>query len=61
MIEDCFALINRCVTKPCYHLLRRTDIAKNPVVKENLPLILTIMINKFEHARGLIENQERMF
>lgn len=41
----------RCVTKPCYHLIRRTDIAKNPVVKENLPLILTIMINKFEHAR----------
>jgi hypothetical protein len=43
---------NRCVTKPCYHLLRRQDIAKNSIVKENLPLILTIMINKFEHARG---------
>ncbi|UJR35385.1 hypothetical protein I4U23_028142 [Adineta vaga] len=41
----------KCVTKPCYHLLRRQDIAKNPIVKENLPLILTIMINKFEHAR----------
>ncbi|CAF4189577.1 unnamed protein product [Rotaria sp. Silwood2] len=41
----------KCVTKPCYHLIRRTDIAKNPIVKENLPLILTIMINKFEHAR----------
>lgn len=24
------------------------------MVKENLPLILTIMINKFEHARGLL-------
>ncbi len=45
-------LLKRCVTKPCYHLLRRPDIAKNPIVKENLPLILTIMINKFEHARG---------
>ncbi|CAF0761874.1 unnamed protein product [Rotaria sp. Silwood1] len=41
----------KCVTKPCYHLIRRPDIAKNPIVKENLPLILTIMINKFEHAR----------
>ncbi|CAF1550821.1 unnamed protein product [Rotaria sordida] len=41
----------KCVTKPCYHLIRRTDIAKNPIIKENLPLILTIMINKFEHAR----------
>ncbi|CAM4841652.1 unnamed protein product [Rotaria magnacalcarata] len=41
----------KCVTKPCYHLIRRQDIAKNPIVKESLPLILTIMINKFEHAR----------
>ena len=35
--------LERCVTKPCYHLLRRQN---NPT------LILTIMINKFEHARG---------
>ena len=61
LIHFTTVLTNRCVTKPCYHLLRRTDIAKNPVVKENLPLILTIMINKFEHARGLIKNEERIF
>ncbi|CAF3840502.1 unnamed protein product [Rotaria sp. Silwood1] len=39
-----------CATKPCYHLLRREDISKKPIVKENLPLILIIMINEFEHA-----------
>ncbi|CAF4235916.1 unnamed protein product, partial [Rotaria sordida] len=40
----------KCVTKPCYHLLCREDISKNPIVKENLPLILIIIIHEFEHA-----------
>ncbi|CAF1556544.1 unnamed protein product, partial [Rotaria sordida] len=40
----------KCVTKPCYHLLCREDISKNPIVKENLPLIFIIMIHEFEHA-----------
>ena len=53
-------ILFRCVTKPCYHLLRRQDIAKNATVKENLPLILTIMINKFEHARGNVESETHL-
>ncbi|CAF1524651.1 unnamed protein product [Rotaria sp. Silwood1] len=43
-------MFKRCVTKPCYHLLRRKDISKNPIVKKNLPLILIIVIHEFEHA-----------
>ncbi|CAF4351654.1 unnamed protein product [Rotaria sp. Silwood2] len=44
-------ILSTCVSKLCYHLFCRQDIAKNFIVKENISLILIIMINKLKHAR----------
>ncbi|CAF1452589.1 unnamed protein product [Didymodactylos carnosus] len=41
----------KTVTKPCYNLLRKQDVHKNAVIKENFPLIIAIMVDKFGHAR----------